>query len=572
MRTRALVWLAATFFVIFPLCACAQAAPDAFDQGALISYLKGVYLESENDLYNAYQYYLYAAAREPGNARILLRLAKVALDVGDFDRAKEHSEELIKKDSYGVEARIILAEVEYRLGNREAALKALTELRGIDDVSRSQVLKFLAKVYLDLKRRDDARRALEEASTFPEADFSVFYELGLLYAEAGKDGKAVEALEKAVEINPDFSNAHLALARLFVQTGKREEAKRSCREALRIEPNNKNAIKGLTDLYYEAGEYAAGAELLAPFHREGTLDEGGEIIYGRFLYKAGKSDEALAVFNDLVKKMGEKPPLLRVIAEMEVEEGHFKTAFETLRKLVAIEPDRFENYLGILLILSGAASGPSDPDEAVIPTEEEKRTYLDKAATKVNPDSEKNNYIMGSIFRKAGEPDKAERFLLRAEKLNAKNESTLLELASLYGRTGKYDEALKRVIFLYNEDPEDPSLANFYGYLLAEKGESLDLAEKLLAKALAKEPENGYFLDSLGWIRFKKGRFHEALDILLKAAEKANDDPVIWEHIGDTYVKLNESSKARDAYLKSLNLDQKAKNVDEKMRKLGTGE
>jgi tetratricopeptide (TPR) repeat protein len=572
MRKAATLWLVVSCFVIFPLCVHAQEAKEAFDENALIAYLKGVYLESENDLTNAYQYYLYAAAREPGNTRILLRLAKVAVEVGDLDRAREYSEELIKRDSYGVEARIILAEVEYRLGNKEAALRVLTELHSIDDVSQFQVLKFLAKVYFELKRSDDARSALEEATTFPEADFSVFYELGLLYAQAGYSEKAVEAFGKAVAMNPDFSNAHLALARLFLQAGKREEAMRSYRETLRIEPDNKNVIKELADLYYETGQYAQGAELLAPLYREGTLADGAAIIYGRFLHKAGKVDEALAVFNELVKKMGEKAPLLRVIAELEIGKGHFKTAFEILKRLVEIEPDRFENYVGILLVLSGAVSGPSGPDEAVLLTEEEKRGYLDEAAARMNPDSEESNYIMGSILRKAGELEKAEQFLLKAERINAKNESTLLELASLYGRTGKYNEALKRVIFLYDEDPEDPSLANFYGYLLAEKGESLDLAEQLLAKALAKEPQNGYFLDSLGWIRFKKGRFREALDILLKAAGKAEDDAVIWEHIGDTYVKLNESSKAMNAYQKSLAIDPKAKNVDDKIRKLTAGE
>ena len=572
MKNAAMLGLVASCLVIFPWCAHSEEARGAFDESALIAYLKGVYLESESNLTSAYQYYLYAAAREPGNARILLRLAKVAVEVGDLDRAKEHAQELISKDSYGVEARIILAEVEYRLGNKEAALRVLTELRSSDDVSQFQVLKFLAKVYFELKRPDDARRALEEATTYPEADFSVFYELGLLSAQAGNREQATEAFGKAVAINPDFSNAHLALARLFVQAGKREEAKRSYRETLRIEPEQKNAIKELADLYYETGDYAQGAELLGPLYRAGALEDGEEIIYGRFLYKAGKSGEALVVFNELMKKMGEKPPLLRVIAELEIGRGHLKTAFGGLKKLVAMEPDRFENYIGILLIVSGATLGPSSPEEAVLLTDEEKRAYLDDAAASVNPDSEENNYVMGSLLRKAGEVERAEQYLLKAEKINAGNESTLLELASLYGRTGEYDEALKRVILLYNKDPEDPSLANFYGYLLAEKGDSLDLAEELLEKALGKEPQNGYFLDSLGWIRFKKGRFREALDILLRAAEKAKDDAVIWEHIGDTYVKLNESSNAVNAYQKSLAIDPKAKNVGEKMRRLPAGE
>jgi Flp pilus assembly protein TadD len=122
---------------------------------------------------------------------------------------------------------------------------------------------------------------------------------------------------------------------------------------------------------------------------------------------------------------------------------------------------------------------------------------------------------------------------------------------------------------LYNRKSDDASLANFYGYLLAEKGESLDLAEKLVAKALEKEPDNGYFLDSLGWIRYKQGNVREALGILLSAVDKAGDDAVIWEHIGDAYTRLKERDRARQAFRKSLELDPSSRSVVEKLHKLG---
>ena len=547
-------------------------AQEASDENAYIAYLKGVYLESENDLYNAYQYYLYASSHDSTNARILLRLSKVAVEVGDFDGAKKHCEALIAKGAYGTEARLILAEAEYRLGNKETALTLLTALRDSADVPRFQVQKFLAKINLELNKPDEARRILEEASASSDADFYVFYELGLLDADAGKKREALDALGKAIEINPDFPNAHLARARLLADAGTTAGAKEEYREVLRLEPLNRDALSGLSDILYGEGGYAEGATLLAPLHRSGSLDDGGEITYGRFLYKAGQTDSALAVFGALIQKMGDKPPLLRVVSEMEVGRGHFKTAYGYLKRLVELEPDRFENYIGLLLMLYHVAAGPASPDEALTLPEAERRAYIDKARELVGADSEANNYVLGSILRKAGENEQAERYLLRAEALDAKNESAALELATLYGHTGRFDEALKRVIPLYNRNPEDASLANFYGYLLAEKGDSLDLAERLLGKALAKEPLNGYFLDSLGWINFKKGLYREALDLLLKAADKVASDAGIWEHIGDTYLKLNQSAKARDAYQKSLAIDPSATRVDDKARKLENGE
>ena len=569
MRKRFLIALVAGACVVMVRGVHAQ---EGFDQNALIAYLKGVYLESEDDFADAYRYYLYAAAREPGNARILLRLSKVALRIGDLEAAKKYSEDLVAREGYASDARAILAEVEYRLGNKEAALALLMELRKDAEISQVQILKFIAKVNLELNRPGEARRILFEASELPEADFYVFYELGLLDADAGKIDSALEALGKALQIDPDFVNARVARARLLMGARRASEAETEYREILRVEPSNREAVEGLAEILFTERRFAEGAALLAPLHDNGSLDDRGELIYGRFLYKAGMNEQALSVFGGLMNKMGDKPALLRVVSEMEIERGHFRTAYGYLKRLVEIEPDRFENYIGLLLIFHGVAEGPSGPDETIVLPEAEKRAYLAKAVESAGDDSPEDNFLLGSILRKAGETEEAERFLLKAERLDPKNESVALELATLYGHAGRFDDALKRVVPLYDNDRENPSLANFYGYLLAEKGEKLDFAETLLGKALGREPENGYYLDSLGWIRYKKGQFREALVIFLKAVDRVSDDAVVWEHLGDTYLRLNEPAKALEAYEKSLAIDPAHKGVGEKARKLRSDE
>lgn len=539
---------------------------------AVVSYLKGVLRESQNDFQNAYQYYLYASSQDPDNAYLTLKLARMALELGDLDRAKQYAAKIRPMPQYADESAMILAEADYKLGSTDEAVKLLTELRARPDVPRVAILKFLAKIYLDRHDLPAARAALEEASLLPGADVSVLYELGILSAEAGKTDRAVELLQQAVTMDPDFPDAELALGELFAQEGKRGDAKRAYRETLRLDPENRTALKGLTDMLYGDGEFSEGIAVLEPLHRDGKLDEGGEIVYARFLYKAGKTDDALAVFNGLMKKSGEKPALLRVVSEMEVERGDLKTALDHLKRLVEIEPDNFANYVGLLLISNGLAAAPSSPGEAATVSDKDRDRYVEEAAARVNRSSEDDNYIMGSVLRKAGQPERAEQYLLRAEQIDPKKSSTLLELATVYSNTGKYDEALKRVIVLYREEPDDPSIANFYGYLLAEKGDSLERAEELIGKALAKEPQNGYFLDSLGWVKFKMGRYEEALKILLDAAAKVKNDAVIWEHLGDTYTKLKDSRQAVAAYGKSLSVDPRNRGVSEKMKKLETGE
>ena len=99
----------------------------------------------------------------------------------------------------------------------------------------------------------------------------------------------------------------------------------------------------------------------------------------------------------------------------------------------------------------------------------------------------------------------------------------------------KKDEALQYVKALYELDPEDAHGCNFYGYLLADFNRELDLAEKLVGKALSAEPDNPAYLDSMAWIRYRQGCYAEALSEMCKVLENdgLSQDPEgeISEHL-----------------------------------------
>ena len=96
---------------------------------------------------------------------------------------------------------------------------------------------------------------------------------------------------------------------------------------------------------------------------------------------------------------------------------------------------------------------------------------------------------------------------------------------------------------------------------------NLDEAETMIRRALQSEPTNASYLDSLGWVEFRKGQFDRALDDLLGAVKAAErEDPVVFEHIGDTYLKLNRIPEALEAWQKALSLDPKNKNLADKIQ------
>jgi len=91
--------------------------------------------------------------------------------------------------------------------------------------------------------------------------------------------------------------------------------------------------------------------------------------------------------------------------------------------------------------------------------------------------------------------------------------------------------------------------------MYAEKGTNLPEAIQMIQQALALEPQNGYFIDSLGWAYYQQGRYPEALRELKRAVSLAKEDPVLYEHLGDAYLKNNLTNEALEAWEKSLKVD-----------------
>jgi len=543
-------------------------ANEMIDTRAVVYYLQGVFFEARFDLEAALEFYERANRYDQGNPVIEISLARVYLELGDPGRAERYAAALQGSERYGGEAGLILAEIAYTQGDKERALDLLLPLADADGDTRFDALKFLSKVYLDLGRVDEAREVLEKAVELFSEDLYLQYRLGILYYETGELERAVRAFQKAIEINPAFTNAHLALATLLQQTGRYDEAEASYRNVLELDPRNGAALKELADLLFEREEFEEGIDLIEPLGEKGLLDDGGLLALGRFYYRADRIDDALEMFRKLADEGEGNVAIMRAIAEIEMQRGHFNTACSYLRRAIEAEPDDFSNYIGILLVLHGLAGEPAGPEEAFeVPTDEAER-YLREAVRTVSADSAEDNYLLGAAMRKAEKSEEAERFLLRAEELDPQDRRTLLELATLYEQTGDFDGALERIVRLYEKDPDDPSVNNYYGYLLAEKNERLDFAERLVRKALLSEPENGYFLDSLGWVLFKKGDLEGALEVLLDAAARAGEDPVIWDHLGQIYEGLGNRGKAIEAYRTSLSIDPGEAAVERRIERL----
>jgi predicted Zn-dependent protease len=117
--------------------------------------------------------------------------------------------------------------------------------------------------------------------------------------------------------------------------------------------------------------------------------------------------------------------------------------------------------------------------------------------------------------------------------------------------------------------PDDPSILNHLAYLWAVNGVNLDEAERLVSRALAARPDEGAYVDTLGWVYYRQQRYAEALAKLARALAMEPDDPTILDHIGDTLVAMGREPEGLGFWMRSYGLDTETPGVAEKIRRRG---
>ena len=160
-------------------------------------------------------------------------------------------------------------------------------------------------------------------------------------------------------------------------------------------------------------------------------------------------------------------------------------------------------------------------------------------------------------------------------------------MALIYTFKGEHGQSEAQLLKILEDDPNDAGANNDLGYQWADRNRHLDEAEKMIRKAIEieqmqrrddpdDESDNAAYLDSLGWVLFRKGKLEEAREWLEKAAtfHLGADDPTVWDHLGDVYHKLKQPEKAKRAWQTAIKLydnDRRSKKEgrqDEAKRKL----
>ena len=142
--------------------------------------------------------------------------------------------------------------------------------------------------------------------------------------------------------------------------------------------------------------------------------------------------------------------------------------------------------------------------------------------------------------------------------------------ASNLDKIGKWEEAKTLLLNVLESNPKDTYTLNYVSYKLALKEQDLNLALSLIKQALAIDPENGYFLDTLGWVEFKRKNYNRAVFFLEKSISILPRNSEILDHLGDCYLMLNRKKEAIFEWKKAIKYETDTNvinNVQEKLKR-----
>jgi tetratricopeptide (TPR) repeat protein len=393
-----------------------------------------------------------------------------------------------------------------------------------------EAVAMLAEAYQAADRDTDAIALLEKSvQNAPE----LYSTLGQVYQDAGRWPDAVRAFAGAVEERPQSLPLRSQWATALLNVGEPQRAREVLEAGSAGSSRNQRALYLLGEAQRRTHDFAA-AEVTA--RRLIALDAralGGPRQLAQIFVDQNEHQKVVALLEPIVTaRLGAADAADLSSETFRSTYFDLATAYEKLRQ--------FDK--AIAMLRQARTLSPVDPLVEI---------------------------RLARSQQGAGNGEEAVRTLQGAVAKFPKEPAVKLSLASTLERERKYTDA--EVIFrqMIAEDPKDADALNSFGYMLAERGQKLDEAVGFAQRALAIEPDNGAYLDSLGWAYYKQSRFEQAEVPLRKAAAQLPTVSVIQDHLGDLLSRRGLLEEAIAAWQKALDGDGESisrSDLDEKIK------
>jgi tetratricopeptide (TPR) repeat protein len=489
---------------------------------------------------------------DPTDTESALWLARLYRLKNEHDKAEKVLRTILKNDP---ENELSVEQLTQLLMDEGKSAEAVTLLEGITAHSPSPVLlDLLGDAYTQAHELAKAEEAYRKAMELDPSELSHQRGLGQTLLAEEKYSEALTVYQKISDLMPDDSDVYLRMAQIYRELHQLDKAEDSVLKARQYAPGSPEVMYNEAMLYQAQGRYEDAIRVLsdavtgikAQSPTQPSRRRSLAILYQQLgqLYRDTQNYQAAIFTYGELGHLGEEEDRR---ARMMIMDTY--RAAKDLPKALQAGKDALAKYPADPAIRTSQAlllGENGQTDEAVkmlrvqLPRDGgDRETYLNIAQV----------YERGRRYKEAEEAAHAAEVLPGQPR---ENEMVWFLLGAIYERQKYFDKAEEQFKKVLAVDPKNAPVLNYYGYMLGDLGIRLDEAEALLQRALVEEPQNGAYLDSLGWIYFKEGKYAASETALRKAAQRESHDATIHSHLGDLYAKTGRSELAAAEWEKSL--------------------
>ena len=383
---------------------------------------------------------------------------------------------------------------------------------------------------------------------------------------------------RALSLKPDNTQIKGALAQNLLWSGKYDEALKLYTELAEAEPKDPQAHLRMSQIYRQKKDFAKSRAALA---KARELDRDGiEIRYEEvdLLEAEGKADEAITVLRGILDETakksynagekGSRTMLLERLSGLYRDAHQYPKAIEALRQIAEFDPAAGGRVSANIVETYRAAkdfpAARAEADAAVKKYPKDRVVKVvhaslladmgkvDEAAAEIREllsgERDRETYLtLAQIYEKGKNFTEMEKALEAAEKLAERKqdkESIYFMRGAMFEKMKKFSNAEAEFRKVLEVNAQNAGALNYLGYMLADRNVRLDEAHEMIRKALDLDPDNGAYLDSLGWVNYRLNKLDEAEQNLRRSIERVNGDPTVHDHLGDVYLK---QGKVKDA-------------------------
>jgi tetratricopeptide (TPR) repeat protein len=478
---------------------------------------------------------------------MLGRLHQIANNSVEAEKAFKKSLELEPENE---DALTGLALVLSNLGDHKKSTELLEKVASKSPGMRT--LLALAQGYEQMRDFKLASETLKKAVTMSPGNSEVRRALAqtLIYAE--QYDEALKEYQELVEDDPRDAASWLRISQIHRQRRAMTEAREAADKAKSLDANNLEVRYNDANLLEAEGKVAEGIAVIKEMLAATTKRNYSPMekqYRAQLLDRLGQMSRSLEQPADAVKafrEMAEMDPENAARASAQIVETwrlarDYPKAMEEADAAIKKYPqDRMVKLIRAnLLADTGKTNEAAAEIKGLLDGKNDRETWMSLAQI----------YEKGKNF---GEMAKA---VDAAEKLSTtgdEKEGVWFMRGAMFERQKKHDQAEAEFRKILKANPANAGALNYLGYMLADRNVRLNEALDLIQKALAQDPGNGAYLDSLGWVYFRLDRLQDAEKQLQAAIEKVPTDPTVRDHLGDVYAKQGRLKEAVDQWQSSL--------------------